>query len=139
MRISLDHHLLGLGTGLVAAELAPRDKELLIRRKAVYRRRRCFSLLRFLKGEVGDLHAAKVAYALTQNQLAVYVNVAVDGIAIELPRNTRCLLVEVLEIFVVPPVLQPPLSVKLRALIVESVTDLMTDYYANRTIVHSVG
>src|SRR5947209_4003599 len=122
MRIALHHGSLRFRTNLIPAELAPRDKELLIGSKTVERRRGML-LFRFLICQKGDLRSGKVANALAQYQVPVVVNARFDEVIIELVRDAHGTSLETLLVICCPPVLQPAISVEFRALIVKAVAD----------------
>src|SRR5215831_11258122 len=61
-------------------------------------------------------------------------------IGVELRRESFAGRLEMLEVFLRPPIGKPALGVKLAALIVKTVTDLMADNSSNRTVVvRSIG
>src|SRR5438270_12731080 len=138
MRIALHHQALRLGTYFVAAELPPGDEELLCRRQAVDYRGGP-GLLRFLKCQPGDLRAGEVADRFAEYKSAVVMDAGLDEVAVELIRHARRPLLKTFEIFGGPPVPQASLRVILRALIVETVADLVSDHDADRAVVHRVG
>src|SRR5215813_2034924 len=135
VRVTLDHETLGLRADLVAAELAPGDEELLIGSEAVDRRRRVL-LARLLEGEIGHLHPGQIGDALAEHEFPIVMDVGLDEIAIELPRHARSALLELTQIFRAPPVGKPSLRIELRALIVETVADLVPDHDTDAAVVH---
>src|ERR1035437_3471696 len=98
MRIALHHEPLRLRSGLVSAELSPRDKELLIGRESVNGWRRRLALLRLLEREVGNLDPGQVADGFAQHQLAIVMNVRLDVIAVELVHHALGLSLELLQV-----------------------------------------
>src|ERR1700683_662682 len=61
-----------------------------------------------------------------------------DEIAIELARHACGALMKALEILSSPPIAQAPLRVKLRALIVKAVTDLMPNDHSDSAVIHRI-
>src|SRR5512134_1084449 len=131
MRIALDHQALRLGPDRIAAELAPADEELLLRREAVDDRLRSLALAGLQVAVERDLGPGQVADRLAQHQLAVVVHARLDEVALELLDHTLPAGLELLQVLVGPPVLQPALRVVLRALVVEAVADLVADHGAD--------
>ena len=72
VRIALHHRALRLGADRVAAELAPRDEELLVRREAVDRRRGGLPCCDLLERAVGDLGAGEIADASPSTSLPLW-------------------------------------------------------------------
>ena len=64
--------------------------------------------------------AGKITNALTQNQLAIVMNARLNEVAIELADHACRALMEALEVFFSPPIVQATLRVILRALIVKA-------------------
>src|SRR5579862_3848915 len=66
------------------------------------------------------------------------MNAGLDEIAIELARHARRALLKVRQVLRGPPIAQAPLCIKLCALIVKAMTDLMTDDDADAAVVHRI-
>src|SRR5262249_51334734 len=109
MRVALDHRAGGLGAGRVAAELPPRDEELLVGSEAVLVGQGRLPAPRDLEGAVGDLRAGEVPDRLAQDEPAVVVESGLDEIVLELVDDTGALLLELLQVVRRPPVVQAPL------------------------------
>src|SRR5438874_172504 len=106
MRIALHHQPLRLGTYLIAAELSPRDEELLFRRKSIDGRLRRFAFARELIRKERDLRSRQVADTFAQNQLPIVMDARLDVVLIELVRDALRFRLEVGQVGVSPPVLQ---------------------------------
>src|SRR6516164_7073195 len=139
MGVSLDHQPLGFRTDLIAAELPPRDKELLVRCQPIDRGSRRLSLLGILKRQVGDLYACQITNRFANHQLPVMVDCRLDVVPIELLHHATGLRLKLLKILGHPPVAQAALRIELCTLIVETVAHFVTDDDANRAVVHRVG
>src|SRR5579871_935945 len=137
MWIALHHGPLRFRTNLIATPLSPGDKELLLRSVAIDGWFR-MCLRRFLEGKISDFCAGKVADAFAQNQLTVMVDAWLDEISIELAHHAGSPIVETSEIVGSPPIVQAALCVKLRALIVKAMADLMANYHADAAIVNCI-
>ena len=138
VRVALRHQARGLRPHGVAAELAPRDEELLIRREAVDVGQRRLALLRDLERTIGDPRTGEIPDRLPGDELALVVDPRRRLVRVELAHDAGRLLLELLEVLVRPPVLQPALRVVLRALVVEPVADLVPDDDADRAVVDGV-
>src|SRR5262249_44833626 len=108
VRVALDHRAHSLRPDGVAAELTPRDEELLVRREAVRVRQRRLAPAGDLKGAVRDLGSSEVADRLPQDELPVVVQPRLDEVVFELVDDARALLLELLQVLGGPPVVQPP-------------------------------
>ncbi len=139
MRVALHHQPLRFGPGFIAAELSPGNKELLIGREAIDRGRRRLAVLRLLECQISNLHACQVADGFAQNQFALVMNGGLDVVAVELGRHALRLGLKLLQVIGGPPVVQSPLRVVLRSLIVEAVTDLVADDDADCAVVIGIG
>src|SRR5438270_1029253 len=137
MRIALNHGALGFGADLVAAPLAPGDKELLLRGKAIDDRSGVL-LPRFFEGQVSDSGARQVANALTHHQLAVVMDAGLDEVAIELAHHAGGAVMEAIQVVRGPPVVEAALGIVLSALIVKAVADLMADDDADPAIIDGI-
>src|SRR5258708_31058685 len=138
MAIGLHHQSLALKAGLVAAELTPRNEELLLRREAVDVSRARLAFQRLLVSKISDLRSAQVANALAQNQFAVVMYIFLDKVIVELARYASPASLKIFEISVCPPVTQSAQVVELRALIVKAVRDFVANNHPNGTIVHGI-
>src|SRR5579864_1173885 len=137
MRVALDHGSLRFRTDLITAPLSPGNKELLLWRVTIDGRLRV-GLLSFLESEKSDLDAGEVADAFSQNQLAIVVNAGLNEIAIELADNAGGSILKPLHVYRRPPVVEPAFRIKLRALVVKAVADLMPNYHADAAIIDGV-
>ena len=139
MRIGQRHLPLRLRTDRVPAGLSPCNEELLLRSEAVEIRRPWLSFQRLQVRQISKLHAAQVADAFSQDQLTIVVRTIISGVSVKLLRHARAPLLETFVICISPPLLQFAGGVVLRALIVKTVRDLVTDHRTNGPIIHRVG
>src|SRR5579871_6611015 len=121
MRISLHHQPLSLRTNFISAKLSPGDEELLLRGKSVDVGWPRLSLQRFLICKECNLRTAQIPDALSQNQLAVVMNVLLNVVMIELIGDAGSPRLEILQIGIRPPVSQSSEKIILSAFIVETV------------------
>src|SRR5439155_19956803 len=91
-----------------------------------------------LEGAISDLRSGQVPDALSEHELAVVMDPGFDEVAVELPGHAGRLLLEPLQVFVAPPVVQPALRVELRPFVVEAVADLVADDDADGSVVDGV-
>src|SRR5437773_5066944 len=98
MRIAEDLRPLGLGRRFGRPNLGPAEKEPLLRRKAVDQVRtftRCESIL---ERGVRNIQSAEVADILAEGQLSVDLEAGLHFVAVELPHDTVCALLEFLPV-----------------------------------------
>src|SRR5262245_54800570 len=112
MRIALDHQPLLLDPGRIATKLAPRDEELLGRREAIDRRAGRLLLGLHERAE-REVAATGVADRFAEHELAVVVHTRLDEVALELLGDALALGLELREVVLGPPVLEPALGVEL--------------------------
>src|SRR5947208_9255558 len=98
--------------------------------------RRGLALERAPPGVVGHREARDVGDVLAQRLVAVDVDVGERAVGVELRDETLARGLEVREVALGPPVLQPPAGVEQRTLIVEAVADLVADDGAGGAVVH---
>src|SRR5579863_1508030 len=92
----------------------------------------------FFQSSERDSESAKIGDAFTQNKLAIFVKVALNGIGIELFDDALCPGFEILGVFGCPPIAQITVGVELSALIVKTVSHLMADSGADAAVIESI-
>src|SRR3989440_2129401 len=97
---------------------------------------RGLALERAPPGVVRDRQAGDVGDVLAQRLFAVDGDVREGPVSVELGDQTRARRLEVREVALGPPVLQPPAGVEQRTLIVETVADLVADDGAGGAVIH---
>src|SRR5687768_242710 len=135
--IGIDANHLILRCDVLPPDLRPCQEEALLRRKSVDQRLG-LSLSRLLQRRICHRQAADVRRVLAEREPPVHVNRVEHGVSIVLVGDQRRPLLELLEVLGAPPVLEVPLSVELRALVVEAVTHLVTDHASHPTVVHGI-
>ena len=122
VRVIDDSLARGLGAYVLRPHLRPTEEEALLRRKTCdcFRTRLAFE--RLLVGRVSDGQAAEVGDRLADDELAYLMQSRLDLESVELLDDAVRPLVELLEVFVRPPLHKVAVGVELRARIVEAVT-----------------
>src|SRR5947208_17117901 len=138
VRVHVDQQQLVLGTAVLRPDLRVGKEKPLLGREPINSLRTRLALEALLIGLVSERQAAEVRNALSEHQLAVFVDVAGDHVRVELLLHTLGALLVVLQVFGGPPVFQIALGVKLAPLVVKAVGHLMADDGADPAIVHSV-
>src|SRR5580704_491928 len=138
MWIGIGHQAFVLGPIVRAPDLNPSQKKALLGSEAVLVRRTGLAFQRFLISGIGNRDTSKVCDAFAEDKLAIFVQVAVHDVAVELRFNARGTFLEILQIVGRPPVLQIAVAVKLAPLVVETVSYLVTDDRAHSAVVHGV-
>src|SRR5712664_1131357 len=113
VRVGVGHQPRVFDPLIGAPDLCPTEEEALLGSEAVSVRRPRLARNGLLIRGVGDRQSAQVGDALSQNQLAILVQVAVDDVGVELVGDTGGAGLEILQIFRAPPVFQVALAVEL--------------------------
>ena len=85
-----------------------------------------------------DLRAGQIADRFAEDQMAVVMDAGLDVVTLELAGHALGSFLESLQIVRRPPVVEVPLRIDLRSLIVESMADLVTDDDTDRAVVHRI-
>src|SRR5450755_654545 len=126
MRVRLDTQNLGVLAHLGLPSLCPANVEALITRQAVYERSRLLSEAKPI-GFIGNREPRIIRNVLTEGELAIDVVAGHRLVGAVLGSERRRLRGESVVILFREPSAQISLCVKLTALIVETVTDLVAD------------
>src|SRR5882762_4888893 len=137
VRIRIEHEPLEFGAVSRRPDLCVSEKESLFCREASDRWGPIVSQF-LLQGSICDVQPAEIRDALSQHQVAVFVQVALDFVALELLLDALGTLVEVFFVLGSPPIAQVSLGVKFSAFIVETVRHLMADYSTHSAVIRGV-
>src|SRR6266481_9732755 len=138
VRVGVGHQPRVFDALIGAPDLRPTEEEALLGSKAVSVRRPRLARKGLLIRGVGDRQSAQVGDALSPNQLAILVQVAVDDVGVELVGDTGGAGLEILQIFRAPPVFQVALAVELAAVVVKTMCDFMSDDRSHSAVIHRV-
>src|SRR6266481_561319 len=138
VRVGVGHQPRVFDPLIGAPDLRPTEEEALLGSEAVSVRRPRLARNGLLIRGVGDRQSAQVGDALSQNQLAILVQVAVDDVGVELVGDTGGAGLEILQIFRAPPVFQVALAVELAAVVVKTMCDFMSDDRSHSAVIHRV-
>ncbi len=114
------------------------QEESLFRSKSVDLWRSRFSFHRFLKGSVGDVEAAQISNGFADHQLTFHVKSLFNFKTAELINDALGGLQKRFSIVFCPPVWEVTLGVKLSALIIEAMCQLVPNNRSHTTVINGI-
>src|ERR1700676_1411432 len=127
VRIRVQHEPLIFRPVIARPDLCVSEKESLLRRESSDQRRPLPCQF-FLQCSIRDVQPSETRNTLSQHQISVLVQVALNRVALELLLHALSALIEVFLVLGSPPIVQVSLGVEFSSLIVEPVRHFMADY-----------
>jgi hypothetical protein len=135
--VAIDELSLRLQAHGMAGGLAPRNEKLLLGCEAIDYWNGV-SLHRRLERQVSDAHAGEIGNGFVAHALAIVVNAWLDEVTLELVDQALAALVEILPVFLAPPILRVQLQVDCRACGIDGMGEIMRDGNPHGAVIHGI-